>query len=168
MNSRVRCQVIGVQTQMQSFNFFFGIQLGVLVLRHTDNSSSTYDKHKCTCHIIKLRKLQNYVFQLQGMREEGSFRMFFEKVRAPKRKLEINDPKLPKKRKVSSHYEEGEAPAQFVSTVEEHYRQIFCQVVMVVSCIRDRIQQKDYIETLQAMEILLLKVFHEEDFDHEL
>ena len=99
MNSRVRCQVIGVQTQMQSFNFSFGIQLGVLVLRHTDNSSSTYDKHKCTCHIIKLRKLQNYVFQLQGMREEGSFRMFFEKVRAPKRKLEINDPKLPKKKK---------------------------------------------------------------------
>ena len=73
-----------------------------------------------------------------------------------------------KKRKVSSHYEEGEASAQFVSTVEEHYRHIFCQVVMVVSCIRDRIQQKDYIEALQAMEILLLKVFHKEDFGHEL
>ena len=39
---------------------------------------------------------------------------------------------------------------------------------MVVSCIRDRIQRKDYIETLQAMEILLLKVFREEDFGHEL
>ena len=38
---RDRCQVIGVQTQMQSFNFFFGIQVGVLVLRHTDYSSST-------------------------------------------------------------------------------------------------------------------------------
>ena len=39
---------------------------------------------------------------------------------------------------------------------------------MIVSCIRDRIQQKDYIEALQAMEILLLKVFREEDFGHEL
>ena len=75
--------------------------------------------------------------------------MFFEKVRASKRKLEINDLKLPKERKSSSHYEEGEAPVEFVSTVEEHYRQIFYQAVdMVVSCIRDRIQQKDYIETL--------------------
>ena len=95
--------------------------------------------------------------------------MFFEKVRASKRKLEINDLKLPKERKSSSHYEEGEAPVEFVSTVEEHYRQIFYQAVdMVVSCIRDRIQQKDYIETLQAMEILCLKVFREEDFGHEL
>ena len=33
--------------------------------------------------------------------------------------------KKPKKRKVLSHYEEGEAPAEFGSTVEEHYHQIF-------------------------------------------
>ena len=41
VHSRVPCQVIGVQTQMQRFNFFFGIQLGALVLRHTDYSFST-------------------------------------------------------------------------------------------------------------------------------
>ena len=92
------------------------------------------------------------------MREEASFRMFFVKVRASKRKLEINDPKLPKKIKVSSHYEEGEVLVEFASTAEEHYRQIFYQAVgMVVSCTRNRIQQKDYIETLQAIKILLFK-----------
>ena len=42
-----------------------------------------------------------------------------------KRKLEIDDPKLPKKRKVSSHYEGGEATLEFVSTVEEHCCQFF-------------------------------------------
>ena len=36
---------------------------------------------------------------LQGMREEASFRMIFEKFRATKRKLEIDDPKPPKKMK---------------------------------------------------------------------
>ena len=45
---------------------------------------------------------------------------FFEKVRALKRKLEIDVSKLPK-----SHYKEGEAPVEFASTVEEHYHQIF-------------------------------------------
>ena len=59
------------------------------------------------------------------MREEASFRMFFEKFRASKRKLEIDDPKPPKKEKVLSHYEKGEAPVEFASTVEEHYHQIF-------------------------------------------
>ena len=38
------------------------------------------------------------------------------------------------------------------------------QFDMVVNCVRDRFQQKDYIETLQTMEILLLKVLREEDF----
>ena len=52
--------------------------------------------------------------------------MFFEKSTASKRKLEFDDPKPPKKREVLSHYEKGEAPVEFVSTVEEqHYHQIF-------------------------------------------
>ena len=32
--------------------------------------------------------------------------------------------KNPKKRNVLSYYKEGEAPVEFASTVEEHYRQI--------------------------------------------
>ena len=54
------------------------------------------------------------------MREEASFRMIFEKFRVSKRKLVIDDPKLPKKG-VSSHQEEVEAPVEFVSTVEQRY-----------------------------------------------
>ena len=50
------------------------------------------------------------------MRKEASFRVIFEKVRASKRKLEIDDPRPPKKI-ISSHYEEGEAPVEVVSTV---------------------------------------------------
>ena len=37
VDSRARSQVIDVQTQMQSFDFFSEIQLGVLVLRHNNN-----------------------------------------------------------------------------------------------------------------------------------
>ena len=39
---------------------------------------------------------------------------------------------------------------------------------MVINCIRDRFQQKDYIETFQTMENLLLKALREEDFGLEL
>ena len=38
---------------------------------------------------------------------------------------------------------------------------------MVVNCIHNRFKHKDYIETLQAMEILLLKALPVEDFGHE-
>ena len=102
------------------------------------------------------------------MREEAGFHMFFEKVGTSTQKLEVNDPKLPKKRKVPSCYEHGEAPAEFVSTVEEHYRQIFYKTIdMVTNCICDRFQQKDHVETFQTMENLLLKALLEEDFGLE-
>ena len=45
------------------------------------------------------------------MREEENFRVF-EKVRASKQKLATDETKLPKKRKVWSHYKEGEAPVE--------------------------------------------------------
>ena len=51
--------------------------------------------------------------------------MFFEKVKASNWKLEIDNLELPLERKISSHYEQGEAPVEFASTVEEHYRQSF-------------------------------------------
>ena len=57
------------------------------------------------------------------MREEASFRMFFEKAKASKQKLEIDNLELPSERKISSHEKEGEASVEFASTVEEQYRQ---------------------------------------------
>ena len=60
--------------------------------------------------------------------------------------FEKDDPKLSRKRKVSSHYEEEEAPVEFVSKVEEYYHQMFYQaIVKVVKSIHNRFQQKDPI-----------------------
>ena len=39
---------------------------------------------------------------------------------------------------------------------------------MAVSCICNKFQQINHIETLQTMEILLLKALSEEDIGHEL
>ena len=41
MDLEVRCQVVGVQMQMQSFNFSFVLQPGDLVLMHADKLFST-------------------------------------------------------------------------------------------------------------------------------
>ena len=90
------------------------------------------------------------------MREEASFRMFFEKFKVSKRKLEIDDPKPPTKREVLSHYEKGGTPLYL-------YLQFRSGTTTKLLS-----QQKYYIETLQAIEILLSKALREEDFGHEL
>ena len=103
------------------------------------------------------------------MREKAGFHIFFEKSGASARKIELDDPKLPRKRNVSSHYEEGESLVEFGSTAAEHYRQIFYQAIdMVAHCIRDRFQQKVLIETIQIMKIMLLKALYKEDFGYKL
>ena len=83
--------------------------------------------------------------------------------------FEKDDPKLPRKRKILNHGEEEEAPVEFVSKVEENYLHFFYQAIeIVVNCIRDRFQQKDHIETLQKIVVMLLKALPDEHFDHEL
>ena len=72
VDSEIRGQVIGIQTQIQSFDSFSGIQLGVLVLINTDNLSFTLQY----TNVIKLIKLQTI---LQGIGEKHSFHMLFEK-----------------------------------------------------------------------------------------
>ena len=81
--------------------------------------------------------------------------------------FEKNDPKVPSKIKVSSHYEEGKANVEFISKVQQCY-QVFYQATLVRFSTRHRFQQKDCIETLQVMEMLLLKALREGNFGHEL
>ena len=42
----IKARVIGIKTQMKSFNFIFGIRLGHLVLSHSDNLSVTLQTRK--------------------------------------------------------------------------------------------------------------------------
>ena len=58
---------------------------------------------------------------------------------------------------------------EFLSNVKEYYLHFSYQASeIVVNCIRNRFQQKDHIENIQEMEILLLKALRNENFDHEL
>ena len=40
----MKAHIHGVQSQMQQFNFFWGVTLGELILRHTDNLSRALQK----------------------------------------------------------------------------------------------------------------------------
>ena len=92
----------------------------------TGNLSSTLRYTHMYMSYYKAQKFAKICFSsLQDMREKTSFLIFFEKFRAPKRQLEIDDPKPPKKGRGLSDSEEAGAPVEFVSTVEDHYRQMF-------------------------------------------
>ena len=60
--------------------------------------------------------MQKYVFQNYNIWETGSWFSYV---------FETDDPKLPRKRKVSSHYEDEKAPVDFLSKFEEYYLHFF-------------------------------------------
>ena len=79
---------------------------------HTDNPSSTLQYTYVMCVLSKLLcKLQKYVFH--------HYKVWVRK------RIEKDDFKLPRKRKISDHFEEEEAPVKFVSKVEEDHCQLF-------------------------------------------
>ena len=62
IDSDIRVEVSGVQTQMQSFNYFlFIMKIEVLVLTHNRHFIFSLAIH--TGHVLKLSKLEKHVFQ---------------------------------------------------------------------------------------------------------
>ena len=70
--------------------------------------------------------MQKFVFHHYKARERKLvFVCFLINLERQNEKLEIDDPKPPKKGRGLSHFEEAGAPVEFVSTAEDHYRQNF-------------------------------------------
>lgn len=99
LDGEMRARIVGVDTQMHTFDFLFGISLGNLLLLHTDNLSKTLqNKSLSAAEGQRLAKLTLSV--LQSFRNEDHFRSFYERVLQDQVRFEINAPALPRKRKV--------------------------------------------------------------------
>ena len=94
-----------------------------------------------TRHVIKLSKLQIYVFQYYKMWERKLVSIWFLKKMAPN---------YLKKRKLLTHNEEEKGPLEFLSKVEGYYRQFFIKqliwlpTVFVIDFIRKAMEISQY------------------------
>jgi len=99
LNSEMKARIQGVSSQMETFQFLFGILLAEMVFRHTDNLSKTLQKPE-------LSSLQGYeiamltVKTLQSIHTESNFDLFWEKVDKLRSSVTVSNPCLPRKRKV--------------------------------------------------------------------
>ena len=81
---------------------------------------------------------------------------------------DVNDPVLPRKRKVPQRYDDGSAPPEFHSTPKDFYRQTYYEALdLIVQSISDRFNQPGY-KTYCCLEALILKAIKKEDFSEEL
>ena len=163
----VRARVIGVQAQMETFDYYFGVCLGKMVLSHADNLSATLQKSSLSAaesHRIAVMTVETIV----KMRTDECFDLFWESVKRNAGLVHVAEPRLPRRRRMPQRYETGTATAHFHATVENHYRQIYFEILdYATSTIKERFDQPSYTIYHQT-EDLLIKSASGEDYSSEL
>ena len=166
LETDIRARVCGVKSQMESFNFFFGICLGQLVLNHGDNLSAALQNASISASEGQ-RVAHLTVKTLERLRSDESFQLFWDTTMKKHSSFDISDPQLPRKRKRPQRFEVGSSSAFQHESLETFYRQIYYEVLdNAVSTIRSRFDQTGF-QMYQQMENLLLKSVCSENVDQE-
>ena len=166
--TEMKARIHGVRSQMQQFDYFWGVTLGELILRHTDNLSRTLQKVD-----ISAAEGQNIagltVKALQSLRTDNNFPLFWEKTTREADRLKVNEPGLPRRRKTPRRFESGSTDGyRFPDTPVDHYRQIYYEAIdLITTCINNRFDQPGY-KIYRNIEDLLLKTANAEDYEAEL
>ena len=126
-----KARIRGVAAQMETFDFFFGLVLGEVLLRHTDNLSRTLQNKKCSAAEGQA-VAQMTVKAIQSLRNDSNYDLFWEKVMKMASEVDVEEPKLPRKRKVPRRYDTGTAEAEFHSSPLVYYRQIYYEAIDLI------------------------------------
>ena len=154
-----------IRDRFNTFSYLFGyISLGKLLLRHSDNLSKTLQSPKLSAAESQ-RIASTTVKALQSIRDDTYFDLFWQKVESLRSSLDVEEPKLPRKRKVPRRYEEGTADAEYFDDCKAHYRQQYYEALdIITTSIKDRFDQPGY-RIYQQLQELLLKAIRKEDTD---
>ena len=153
---------------MQSFDYFFGLRIGTLLLRHSDNLSiSLQAEDLCAAQAQTIAK--NTASTLKKMRTDQNFDLFWTDVNSKAKALDVDEPTLSRRRRPPSRIDDyyGKAAPEFPADVILHYRRIYFESLnCIISAIRDRFDQEDYRIYVQ-LENLLLKAAKGDNFIKE-
>ena len=105
---------------------------------------------------------------LRNLRTEDNFKLFYETVTNFDKQHDAGQASLPRKRKAPSKIIFGKAPHENPETPADDYRVKFFEALdLVINCIEDRFNQKDY-HMYATCERLIIKAVKKEDFSDEI
>ena len=152
----MKAHINGVASQMKGFDFFYGVSLGQLILRHSDNLSRTLQRADISAaegqEVTRL-----IVTILRSLRSESMYKLFWEKVTKIAASLGVTEPKLLRQRKVPRRMVVGSVDTHsFPSTIEDYYRQMYFEALdLITTCICNRFYQPGYKMYCNIQELLL-------------
>ena len=170
-DTEMKARIRGVDVYMRTFDYVFGVYLGELILSHSDNLSKTLQNP--TLSAVQGQDCANLTVKvLEKLRSEEKFDLFWENVSAKAKSLDVDDPKLSRKRGAPKRLDDfqGYGPAKPAQpdTPKDLYRKHYYEALdHVVNCVKERFNQEDYKRYAMLQE-LLLKAARKQPFDTEL
>ena len=114
-DSDTRARLIGVESMMTLFNFFFGIVLGERILKHTENLSRTLQNLLLSAS--EGQEIAALTFQtLAFLRTAASFDVFWDHLVLLQKENGVYDPVLPRKRRMPNSYHVGSSSTGLISS----------------------------------------------------
>ena len=165
LESEMRARITGVKAQMESFQYYFGVCVGELVLNHADNLSKSLQSK--TISAAEGQKLAGMTIKvLSKIRSSEQFELFWASVTKKASTLDIEEPSLPRNRKRPKRYD-SESEQYCPITIEEHFRKHFFEILdFAINSTKSRFDQLGY-SSYKKVESLLIKSVSNEDFTEE-
>lgn len=165
-DTEMRSRIQGVSACMQSFEFFYGLVLAQLLLRHSDNLSKTLQATQMSAAAGQ-KIAEMTVTTLQSIRSDENFTLFWEKITKMASNLDVSDAVLPRRRKRPRRYDDG-SEGDFPEKVEDFYRPIYFEALDLLICgIQARFDQPGY-KIYSKLEEVLVKAANKEEYEEDL
>ena len=174
LDAETKSRVIGCKKQMESFKFYFGLELGHKLYAHTNNLSKTTQREKMSA--IKRKSLADLTAQtLDGICNDHNYNLFYESVEKSAGKIKAvskltllrkwNTPNYSILHFVKGHkFEELHCP----ETVHAYFKAIYSKTIdTIINSIEDRFEQPGF-KVFCQVEQLFLKSINKEDQSDEI
>ena len=166
-DTEMKARIQGVASQMQTFRFLFCLLLSEMILRHADKLSQTLQQPKLSsieAHGVAMLTVKT----LETLRTDDNFDLFWQKVVMTKEQVDVDEPQLPRRRKLPRRFEQGNAPAEFAVSPKDEYRRVYFEALdLAVTSICSRFDQKGF-KTFCTVEQLPFKACGGQCFTEEL
>ena len=164
-DTETKARIGGVSAQMKTFDFLFGVVLGEMLLRHSDNLCKCLQKKSISA--AEGQQVGRMVIDtLHSLRMEESYDLFWIKVGTVAGAVDINveEPQLPRQHKTPRRFDDGLTGGYFHDTPKTFYRQFYYEAIdNIISSLKNRFDQLGY-DVYCKLEQLLVKASLKEDF----
>lgn len=165
-NPEISAKVSGVAYQMSKFAFLFGVMLGEKVLMYADNLSRTLQQKDLSAaegQVAAKLTLQ----RLANLRKDQEFEKFWVTMLDKASVENVDQPVLPRKRRVPPSREVGVSDGENPATPKDHYRRIYFEALdVIMATITERFDQPGYL-VYKDLQTLLLDAANDKQFSEE-